>query len=182
MKPLDFYFSSQHPDEKIIFIIHRHWFNMLIQFIPLMALMFIMLVSFVMQPYIFDNFAPAGGQTIFFFLQTFFLIFIWIFGFVIWFDYYLDIWIITTERIVNVEQKGLFSRQVSELKFRHIQDISTNIQGFFPTILNYGDITVQTAAEQSHFIFRSVGNPYKIKSDIMHYSKKSRSKHSSDMS
>ena len=172
MKPLDFYFSSQHPDEKIIFIVHRHWFNMLVQFIPLLSLLGIMIISFIMQPYIFEDFAQEGGQTIFFFLQTFFLIFIWIFGFIIWFDYYLDIWIITTERIVNVEQKGLFSRQVSELKFYHIQDISTDIKGFFPTILNFGDITVQTAAEQSHFIFRSVGNPYKIKSDLMYQVKK----------
>jgi uncharacterized membrane protein YdbT with pleckstrin-like domain len=172
MKPLDFYFSSQHPNEKILYIIHRHWFNMFMQFIPLIALLSVMTISFIMQPFIFDTFASAGGQTLFFFLQTFFLIFIWIFGFVIWFDYYLDIWIITTERIVNVEQKGLFSRQVSELKFHHIQDISTDIHGFFPTILNYGDITVQTAAEQSHFIFRSVGNPYKIKSNLMHQAKK----------
>ncbi len=176
MKPLDFYFSSQHPNEKIVFIIHRHWFNMFIQFIPLMALLGIMLISFIMQPLIFENFTSTGGEIIFYFMQTFFLIFIWIFGFAIWFDYYLDIWIITTERIVNVEQKGLFSRQVSELKFRHIQDISTDIHGFFPTILNYGDITVQTAAEQSHFKFRSVGNPYKVKSDLMYYSKKSHTK------
>jgi len=173
MKSLDFYFSSQHPNEKIIFIIHRHWFNMLIQFIPLFGLLAIMLISFFMQPLIFDNFAEAGGETVFYFLQTFFLIFIWIFGFVIWFDYYLDIWIITNERVVNVEQKGLFSRQVSELKFRHIQDVSTDVRGFFPTLLNYGDVTVQTAAEQSHFIFRSVGNPYKVKSDVMHQAKKS---------
>jgi len=97
---------------------------------------------------------------------------------VIWFDYYLDIWIITTNRIVNVEQKGLFSRQVSELKFHHIQDVSTDVKGFFPTLLNFGDVTVQTAAEQSHFIFRSVGNPYKIKSDIMHHVKKNISQYS----
>ena len=172
MKPLDFYFSSQHPNEKILFIIHRHWFNMLIQFIPIFGLLGVMIVTFIMQPYIFETFTQTGGRTIFFFMQTFFLLFVWIFSFVIWFDYYLDIWIITTHRIVNVEQKGLFSRQVSELKFQHIQDVSTDVRGFFATIFNYGDITVQTAAEHSYFLFRSVGNPYKIKANIMHQMKK----------
>ena len=128
----------------------------------------------------FNNFTHDGARILFYFLQTFFLLFIWIYGFVIWFDYYLDIWIITTHRIVNVEQKGLFSRQVSELKFNQIQDVSTDVKGFFPTILNFGDITVQTAAEQSRFLFRSVGDPYKIKSEIMTLQKKRTSNHAKE--
>lgn len=172
MKPLDFYFSSQNPNEKILHIIHRHWFNMLVQYIPIFAILGVMFISITMYPYIFTNFADAGARVLFYFIQTFFLLFIWIYGFVIWFDYYLDIWIITTHRVVNVEQKGLFSRQVSELKYNQIQDVSTDVKGFFPTILNFGDLTVQTAAEQSRFLFRSVGNPYKIKSYIMHLQKR----------
>jgi len=42
MKSLEFYFSTQHPDEKIVYIIHRHWFNMFLQFIPIIALPFYM--------------------------------------------------------------------------------------------------------------------------------------------
>ncbi|XLQ20653.1 MAG: PH domain-containing protein [Candidatus Moraniibacteriota bacterium] len=172
MKSLDFYFSAQHSDEKILHIIHRHWFNMFVQYIPIFGLLTLMAISTIMYPYIFEDFAGGGGKTLFFFLQTFFLLLIWIYGFIIWFDYYLDIWIITTDRIVNVEQKGLFSRQVSELKYNHVQDVSTDVKGFFQTILNYGDVTVQTAAEQSNFIFRSVGDPYKTKSYIMAQIKK----------
>jgi uncharacterized membrane protein YdbT with pleckstrin-like domain len=173
MQSLNYYFSSQSPDEKIIHTVHRHWFNMFVQYIPIFALLGLMIISFIMYPYIFNDFAHNGARVLFYFLQTFFLLFIWIYGFVIWFDYYLDIWIITTHRVVNVEQKGLFSRQVSELKFHQIQDVSTDVKGFFPTILNFGDLTVQTAAEQSRFLFRSVGNPYKLKAEIMNLQKKS---------
>ncbi|MFA5986723.1 MAG: PH domain-containing protein [Parcubacteria group bacterium] len=167
MKPLDYYFTSQNPNEQIIRIIHRHWFNIVIQFMPIYALLGTMFLSIILYPYIFTEFIDEGAKTLFYFLQTFFALLMWIYGFVIWFDYYLDIWIMTTERIVNVEQKGLFSRQVSELKYRSIQDVSTEVKGFFPTIFNFGDLTVQTAAEQSRFIFRSVGNPYEIKSQIV---------------
>lgn len=153
-------------------VIHRHWFNMFVQYIPIFAILGIMFISFAMYPYIFENFAQEGSRTLFYFIQTFFLLGIWIYGFVIWFDYYLDIWIITSHRVVNVEQKGLFSRQVSELKFHQIQDVSTDVKGFFPTILNFGDITVQTAAEQSRFLFRSVGNPYDLKAKITQLQKK----------
>lgn len=172
MKPLDFYFSSQNPNETIISVVHRHWFNMMIQFIPIFAIIGIMFLSFGMYPYIFSEFNGIGGKALFYFIQSFFLLGMWIYGFVIWFDYYLDIWIITTHRVVNVEQKGLFSRQVSELKFHQIQDVSTDVKGFFPTVLNFGDITVQTAAEQSRFLFRSVGNPYGLKSELMKLQKR----------
>lgn len=167
MKPLDFYYSSQNPNEKILHIVHRHWFNILVQYIPIFLLIGIMFASFVMYPYMFNDFTNTGGRTLFYFFQTLILLGIWIYGFVIWFNYYLDIWIITTERVVNVEQKTLFSRQVSELKFNQIQDVSTDVKGFFPTIFNFGDLVVQTAAEQSRFLFRSVGNPYKLKADLM---------------
>ncbi len=172
MKSLKYYFTEQNADEKILYVVHRHWFNMFVQYIPIIAMLCIMIVSFIMYPYIFSSFTHDGGRILFYFFQTFFLLFIWMYGFVIWFDYYLDIWIITTERIVNVEQKGLFSRQVSELKLHQIQDVSTDVKGFFPTIFNFGDITVQTAAEQSRFLFRSVGSPYMIKAAIMKLQKR----------
>lgn len=172
MRPIDYYFSLQSGDEKILRIIHRHWFNIVIQFIPIFALLGMMFLSIVLYPYIFTEFIDDSARILFYFLQTFFALLMWIYGFIIWFDYYLDIWIMTTERIVNVEQKGLFSRQVSELKYRMIQDVSTDVKGFFPTILNFGDLTVQTAAEQSRFMFRSVGNPYHIKAEIMAQQKK----------
>ncbi len=167
MKPLDYYFSSQNPNEKIISLIHRHWFNILVQYIPVFGLLSAMILSIIFYPYIFSDFSNDSARILFYFLQSLFLLLMWIYGFVIWFDYYLDVWIITTERVVNVEQKGLFSRKVSELKYGHIQDVSTSVKGFFPTILNFGDINVQTAAEQSHFTFLSVGNPYAIKAEIM---------------
>ena len=41
-----------------------------------------------------------------------------------WLDYYLDIWVITDERIVNIEQKGLFSREISTQQLYRIQDVT----------------------------------------------------------
>lgn len=76
-----------------------------------------------------------------------------------WMDYYLDIWIITDQRIIAAEQKGLFNRSVSELRMHQIQDVSSEVKGLLPTLLKYGSIHVQTAAEQDKFNFRQVKNP-----------------------
>jgi uncharacterized membrane protein YdbT with pleckstrin-like domain len=177
MKSLQYYFTAQHKNEQTIRIIHRHWFNMALQYIPVFFMVFAIIISFVFYQDIISMFSSPSAPIMFLFIQSFLVLFAWLYGFLVWFDYYLDIWIITTHRIVNVDQKGLFARSVSELEYKRIQDVSTDIKGFFPTILNYGNVIVQTAAEQSHFVFRSVGNPYEIKALIMKQIKKRRQEH-----
>jgi hypothetical protein len=177
MKPIDFYFSSQHEDEEILQVYHRHWFDILKQYFPLFILLILMIGGMFLTPYMLDDFVMDGSIYLFYFIETTLLLLIWISGFLIWFDYYLDIWIVTDERVVNVEQRGLFSRHVSELTFLQIQDISTEVNGFIPTVLNYGNVHIQTAAEQSKFVFRAVPNPYKIKSILMTLKQLSRKRH-----
>ena len=100
------------------------------------------------------------------------LVFAWMLSFLIFIDYYFDVWIVTNQRIVNIEQKGLFSRVTSELKLEKIQDISSDIKGLIPTILNFGDLLVQTAAEETKFKFRNIPDPNSVKDLIMNLQKK----------
>ncbi len=176
MKPIDYHFSNLAANERILHIFHRHWFDILKQYFPVILLLLIMLVGVILNPYIFSDFNSSYSEIIFYFFQSLLLLIIWVYSFVIWFDYYLDVWIITNKRVINVEQKGLFSRHVSELGFLQIQDISTNVSGFIPTILNYGHVHVQTAAEQSKFVFRSVPNPYNIKAILIELQSKNQRK------
>ncbi len=155
-------------NENIILVTHRHWFNILQQFFIIILMVFALAGSFFTLPYLFPVFQDKNYYILFLFIENTFFIIFWIYAFFIWIDYYFDIWIITSERIINIEQKGLFVRQVSELKFSKIQDVTTRVEGFLPTILNYGDVEIQTAAEEVNlFLFRQVPDPYKIKTTIM---------------
>jgi len=134
-----FHFHGQHNGEIIIKIIRRHWFNILEQYFIIIGILFLMLASFQLLPmYFSDN----DDLPIFFFIESFLAIIVWIYIFIIWIDFYFDVWIITNERIVNIEQKALFIRTTSELKFDKIQDISINIVGLIQTVLNFGDVHV----------------------------------------
>ncbi len=81
-------------------------------------------------------------------------------------DYYLDTWIVTTERIINIEQKGLFSRVISELHLNEVQDVTAETHGFFATFLTFGDVFIQTAATRERFNFKNIDNPEKVKRQI----------------
>ena len=94
--------------------------------------------------------------------------------FILWIDFYLDAWIVTNERIINISQKGFFNRDISELKLTKIQDVTSEIVGVIPTILGYGNIYVQTAAEVERFTFYQIPNPNEVKNTIVQLQEKER--------
>lgn len=81
-------------------------------------------------------------------------------------DYFLDVWIVTNERILNIEQNQIFSRVVAEHELSKIQDVACEVHGMLPTFFNYGDVHIQTAAETQRFVFRQVPRPLDVKREI----------------
>ncbi|MEY4722894.1 MAG: hypothetical protein RLZZ324_407 [Candidatus Parcubacteria bacterium] len=91
----------------------------------------------------------------------------WLFFITSFVDYYLDIWIVTTHRVISVEQNDLFSRKVSELDLTKAQDVTSEVKGFLPSILSYGDVTVQAAVNVEHFVFEQVPHPHDVRRKIL---------------
>ncbi|OGI15614.1 MAG: hypothetical protein A3E38_01615 [Candidatus Moranbacteria bacterium RIFCSPHIGHO2_12_FULL_54_9] len=164
------HFQGQQADEEVVHIIHRHWFDILSHFLVVLVLSFLLIASLLAFPLLFPEILDAANTRLFLFVENTLFIFIWLFGFLTWIDYYFDVWIITDKRIVNIEQRGLFVRHISELHFSRIQDVTAAVTGIIPTMLNYGDVEVQTAGEEGRFIFRRVPDPYRIKDVIMKFS------------
>jgi uncharacterized membrane protein YdbT with pleckstrin-like domain len=166
-----YHFREQHEGEEVIRVIHRHWFNLLSHLFSIVAFAFVIATSFLILPVIFPETLDPNNYRAFSFVQNTLLMFVWIYSFLIWIDYYFDVWIITTERVINIEQKGLFVREMSELSLSRVQDATTEVRGVIPTIFNYGDVHIQTAGETERFIFRQVGDPYRVKDLVMQLSR-----------
>ena len=81
-------------------------------------------------------------------------------------DYYLDVWMITSRRVISMEQKGLFSRLLSEKDLGRMQDITAEVNGFWATVFRYGDVHIQTAGEEQRFIFKQVPNAEEVSRKI----------------
>jgi len=167
-----YHFTGQKNNEQILLVLHRHWFDILSQFFVIFFMLAILFSTFFYLPLVFPALRNNIGENIFLFLENTFLIFTWIIFFLIWIDYYFDVWIVTDQRIVNIEQKGLFGRVVSELELEKIQDITTDVSGIIPTFLNFGNLFIQTAAEKERFIFRNIPDPYSVKDTLMNLQKK----------
>lgn len=162
-----YHFQGQRENEIILSVIHRHWFDIATHFILIILFASIIGGVFFALPSVDTRDGIFAYPALLLFLENTFLLFLWMYSFLIWIDYYFDVWIITNERVINIEQKGLFVRVVSELKFSRIQDVTSEVRGMIPTILNFGDVKIQTAAEEDFFLFRQVPDPYHVKDVIM---------------
>ncbi|MEI7620936.1 MAG: PH domain-containing protein [Candidatus Moraniibacteriota bacterium] len=167
-----FHFKGVHEDEEIIRVLHRNWFYLLTQFLSLFVLTVIFFLAIGVVPTFLPGLLALQSREFLLFFENFFMLVVWIYGFLIWIDYYFDVWIITNKRIVDIEQNGMFSRRVSEMEYSKMQDITAQVSGFFPTILNYGDVKVQTAGEREEFVFKTISDPYLIKNLIFNMQKK----------
>lgn len=165
------HFAGQHDNEIIHHVVHRHWFDIASHFAILGTMSLFLLVSFFIPSSLTESLLFPHAWLVFF--QTFFLIFLWLYLFIFWIDYYFDVWIITNERIINIEQKGLFQRIASELHLERVQDVTAEVRGFFPTLLDFGDVIVETAGHEGHFLFRRVPDPYQYKELVMRLSQAS---------
>lgn len=94
-------------------------------------------------------------------------LFIWLFFFFSFIDYYLDTWVITNERIINIEQNGFFSRTISEQRLFRIQDVTSEVKGVAATIFKYGNVMIQTAGENQRFNFEEVPDPNGVRDTLI---------------
>ena len=155
---------NQERNEETILFLRRHWLEIVeisfFAFILCIIPIVLILIALSQGLHIFEQ--PFWGP----FISVIISIYIFI-SFLIsitqFTDYYLDTWIVTNERIINIEQNGLFSRIVSELHLNQVQDVTSETKGIIATFLSYGDVQIQTAGTRGRFNFKQVDNPEKVK-------------------
>lgn len=150
-------------DERIIREVRRHWI-VLLGHVILTVLLFIFPPILYLIALAFLPDKVAGGILNHFFIVLFFyalwLLLLWIVLFINWTNYYLDVWYITDKRIIDIEQKGIFHREISNLRFDKIQDVTVEVRGVVATFFKFGNLRVQTAAENSRdFMMKSAARP-----------------------
>lgn len=77
--------------------------------------------------------------------------------FYIW---YANVCVVTSERLVDIDQGGIFHKIVSDIDFGKIVDISYSVKGIRQTIFNIGSIKVQ--ASGATLLLQNIKEPGKV--------------------
>ena len=164
------YFSSERiefqPDERIILKVRKHW--------PILlkdtsSTIIAGMVPIIFGPILLSMFqVPPIYTGLVNFGFALWLLVVWMALAVLWTDYYLDLWIVTDRRIMNVDQRGLFDRNVSTWRMERVQEITVKTESFMQSFLNYGSIEIQTAGPSDEYAtVRGIPNPEHVRDVIM---------------
>lgn len=157
------------PEESVILEVHRHWFVFLGYIVAFKVAIFSPIIVYICLYLFAPTIYLIVQPYLYFFTFAYFiwLLFCIMIFFIRWTDFHLDVWYITQKRIIDMEQKSMFHREVANLRFDKIQDISIKVNGLIATMLNFGDIHVQTAGEDSSdFFLLSAKNPERVRKVI----------------
>lgn len=73
--------------------------------------------------------------------------------------WYYNIYIVTTERVIDIDFIQLLYKKFSEARLDKIEDVTFTSSGFFAAVFNFGDVAIQTAGEAREFMFESIPKP-----------------------
>lgn len=159
-------------DEEVLFQTRRHWFIpfsrlfiiSLVAATPL--LLFILALATPLQEHILLLTSTNPALLVYGYAVYVLLLFMEAFN--VWTNYYLDMFILTNFRLILVNQKGLFRRNIASFRLERLQDMNSEINGVIATLLNFGRLEIETAGHSDEeFEAYGLPDPKTLKSRIL---------------
>ncbi len=145
-------------DEVVLRLVRRHW-------VYLWPRTIVMLIVALAPPIVAglllskaDAYEGTGAK-VFWAVAGFYMLYWALRIFLNWYRYHNDIWVVTNQRIVDSLKTNPFNLRVATADLVNIQDMTVERDGILRTVLDYGDIVCETAAEQEQFRLSGIPNP-----------------------
>ena len=152
-KPSQTKFDSQMEDEEIVLMLRRHPITQVKKIFVTIVALFLPILFF--SSPIFDfmpaRFQVATGVGWYMLLLTYIIE-----GFLTWF---FNVFIITDERIIDVDFLSLIYKNVSSAEIENIEDVTVATGGVLASLVDFGTVKIQTSAEVPEIQFEDVPRP-----------------------
>jgi hypothetical protein len=161
-------------DEDIVFIVREDLVVLCAKALGYFAIFFVL----VMLRVIFAGFSDDTGMSIFdaFFYSANILL---LTAFTMFFhNYYLSMQVVTSDRVIDIDQQGVFKREVNEMPIENIEDVTYKQNGFWGTMFNFGNVIIKSAGagpaggeekvedQTNGFVFNNVPTPSVIANQL----------------
>ncbi len=160
-------YLALHDNEKVIAVFRKHWL--------FLAGRIISLATTIVVPYIlyylivtYTHITITERLSAFFELVYLFMILaLWVGFFITYTNFRLDAWILTNDRLMDIDQVALFTRTISTLQLDKVQDITLKKNGLMDEYFGIGKLIVQTAGELEEFVIPNIADPDSVKEKIL---------------
>jgi hypothetical protein len=152
-------------DENVLRLCRRHWW-----FLWPRTILWVLfaIVPVVVLSWVWDVAGILGDLGVFWWGIAVLWIVFWALRLLLnWYRYHHDIWVVTSQRIIDSHKNHPFDFRVSTADLVNVQDISVDKSGLTPTLLNYGSVVCETAGSgTSDFIIAGIPHPEDVQSLI----------------
>jgi len=83
-------------------------------------------------------------------------------AYLLWYRYENDVWVVTDQRLVDSLKRHWFHHRMASVDLVDIEDVAVVREGFLRTMFDFGDVQVQTAAQQPNFILSAIPRPSSV--------------------
>lgn len=87
-------------------------------------------------------------------------------------DWYFDVWLLTNFGAVDIERNGFFDITSTRIEYHMIEGVSYTVKGFWSTVFNYGNITIDKMGGQTSVVLNDAVRPKKLESVISKFQDK----------
>ena len=156
-------------DEKIVVVIRKHWLVFILEaFVIVLAIVAPLIAAVFVPSSLLVSLAQIGvSGDLLLFAYVIFVLVLWMFLFILWTTYFLDAWVVTNRRVIDIDQKTLFYRETTTLMLEKIQDVTVEVQGILATLFGYGKLTLHTAGDGEDIVINFAAHPQYAKDRII---------------
>jgi hypothetical protein len=173
-RPEDFSFSTQDKGEEIFILMRSHWTSNLIWILRNIFFGLIpIFITFILQLTNTEISFIAPKGMLLLLLMYYSLIISNIFR--LFFDWYFDPYIITSDRILHYRFTPFSNYKIREVDMQEITTIEERSGGLISNIFHYGDIGITGEGDVEELVIKRVSSPTKVRdiiSDLVNVAKK----------
>lgn len=155
-KPRHLHFESQAAGEHVVLLLRKH---------PITQLNWVIItILFAVVPSFFSFFPMYALLPASYKLGLNFLWYLALFGFAFqsFIRWFYSVYILTDERVIDVDFLHLAQKNITAAKIENIEDITSESAGFSSAFFNHGNVLIQTAGAEQEITFEAVPNPAKV--------------------
>ncbi len=157
--------SIEH-DERFLCVVHQHPMGIIgLYILSLAGLAIALILTALLLPSYFGT--TATTYSIFSVIAVSVCIFVFVVMAAATVVYRQSHLTVTDKNVIQVLQKGLFARTVSQISLSNIEDVTSEQRGLIANIFNYGQVKIETAGEQANFAFSYCPSPHRVSKIIL---------------
>lgn len=148
-------------DEQVLVFCRRHWLYFTLKLVGIAAAWLLPTAAVLWLTHLAAGLDGTAGKVVWT-AAAVWLVYCLTWGYFTWYRYQNDIWVVTSQRIVDSTRFHWFKRRMASADLVDVEDINVVREGVLPTIFNFGDVRCQTAGELPNFVLSGIPAPDKV--------------------